>query len=140
MMFAHEKAKAELRKCENQRKEAHDKDKNINSDLSVGQKVYLRNRGIRGRDKIQDKYKQDIFVIADRPFHAVYTVKPFDSDGPLKNVNRSEIKAIHCDKRDGSPESDESEEPEVPLALRRTKRSNAGYHRNYFNQPRSVKK
>ena len=32
-MFAHEKAQAELRKSENQRKEARDKDKNVtNSD------------------------------------------------------------------------------------------------------------
>ena len=95
---------------------------------------------IRGRDKIQDKYKKDVYIIIDRPFHAVYTVKQLDSDGPLKNVNRSEIKAVHCDKRDGSPESDESDEPEVPLALRRKKRTTAGYHSNYLNQPRSVNK
>lgn len=44
-------------------------------EMEIGDRVYVRNRGVKGRDKIQDKWKPEVFVITDKPFHLVYTVK-----------------------------------------------------------------
>ncbi|KAK3109186.1 hypothetical protein FSP39_024820 [Pinctada imbricata] len=93
LSFAYKCALQESRKNEKQRKQLHDSGKSEN-ELSVGTKVYIRNRGIKGRDKIQDKWKSDPFIVIGKPFKSVYTVKPEKDVGPVKNVNRSELKEI----------------------------------------------
>ena len=93
LAYAYKRAGEETRRNEAQRKEVHDFGK-TESELQIGAKVYIRNRGIKGRDKIQDKWKSDTYVIIDKPGKSVYTIKPESDDGPVKNVNRSELKEV----------------------------------------------
>lgn len=65
--------------------------------LLVGSKVHLRNRP-PGRNKIQDSWKSDVYVIKDR-LGDVYTVKPIKGSKTAKRVNRRELKlAVPEDK------------------------------------------
>ena len=93
LSYAYKRAGEETRRNEAQRKQVHDFGK-TESDLQIGTKVYIRNRGIKGRDKIQDKWKSDTYVIISKPGKSVYNVKPESDDGPVKNLNRSELKEV----------------------------------------------
>ena len=83
LAYAYKRAGEETRRNEAQRKQVHDFGK-TESDIQIGTKVYIWNRGVKGRDKIQDKWKSDIYVIIDRPGKSVYTVKPESDDDPVK--------------------------------------------------------
>lgn len=93
MTYAYNKAKEEITRNEEDRKKRHDGDRD-EEEMEIGDSVYVRNRGIKGRDKIQDKWKPDIYVIVDKPFHSVYTVKPENSDAGKRTVNRTELKPV----------------------------------------------
>lgn len=59
------------------------------SDLEVGDRVLVRNMRIRGKHKLMDKWKADIYVMikcaGDLP---VYTVRPENKDGPKRTLHR----------------------------------------------------
>ena len=93
LSYAYTRAGEETRRNEAQRKEVHYFGK-TESELQIGNKVYIRNRGIKGRDKIQDKWKSDTYVIISKPGYSVYTVKLESDNGPVKSVNRSELKEV----------------------------------------------
>ena len=61
--------------------------------LAIGQQVFVRNRSIRGRNKIQNAYKTDIYkVIGKRNEQDVYCIEPVTGAGMRKVVNRAELR------------------------------------------------
>lgn len=93
LQFAYSRAKAELQSNEDNRKRRHEAGK-VDSELQIGDRVYLRNRGIKGRDKIQDKWRTEVYIIVGKPYPSVYSVKLETSDSVIKNVNRLELKPV----------------------------------------------
>ena len=70
-------------------------DRKIKGDvsLSLGTQVFIRNRGLKGRCKIQDAYKSDVYkVIGKMDNQEVYCIEPVEGTGPSKWVNRTEIR------------------------------------------------
>lgn len=93
LQFAYDRAKAEIQSNEDNRKRRHEAGK-VDSELQIGDLVYLRNRGIKGRDKIQDKWRTEVYVIVGKPYPSVYSVQLENSDSVIKNVNRLELKPV----------------------------------------------
>ena len=61
--------------------------------LHIGQLVFIRNRGVKGRNKIQDAYKPEPYkVIAKRDNQDVYCIERADGQGETKWMNRSELR------------------------------------------------
>ncbi|KAG1933989.1 interleukin-1 receptor accessory protein-like 1-A [Pimephales promelas] len=73
-----------------QRKQGVSKDASLNP----GDLVYLRNRRVRGRNKIQDVWEDLPHCVLERvdPDKAVYKVVPVDQSRLPKNVHRSELR------------------------------------------------
>lgn len=63
-------------------------------DLEEGQLVYLRNHQVSGRNKIQDVWHPCLCRVVNRPQDqgAVYTIAPAHQDGPLRRVQRTELR------------------------------------------------
>jgi transposase InsO family protein len=94
LAFAFNKAKEELTKNESDRKLRHDAGK-CETELHIGDHVYIRNRGIQGRNKIQDCWRPEIHIVVNKPYKSVYSVKPLNSiSDRVKNVNRVELKPV----------------------------------------------
>ena len=61
--------------------------------LKLGDRVYLRLRGVQGRNKIQDMYRSTVYLVTGiRDGHDVYKVEPADGFGSAKWVNRAEMR------------------------------------------------
>lgn len=62
--------------------------------LHPGQLVYVRNRQVAGRNKIQDHWLPTPHQVVSQlsPNRPVYTVVPVDGSRPPKNVNRGELR------------------------------------------------
>ena len=61
--------------------------------LTVGQRVYYRQRGFRGRHKIQNAYHSEVYkIIAIMDSKDVYQIERADGSGNRKWVNRCELK------------------------------------------------
>ena len=61
--------------------------------LSDGERVYLRNHAVKGRNKIQDAWNSRVFrVISRQGTNHVYVVEPADGFGEPRTVNRAEIR------------------------------------------------
>ena len=61
--------------------------------LHIGELVYLRARGMPGRNKIQDAYRPDVFkIVGRRGDHDVYGIEPADGFGETRWVNRAELR------------------------------------------------
>ena len=59
------------------------------SDLGVGDRVLIRNVRLRGKHKLSDKWEAIVHVVVSRAGTLpVYTVKPENSDGPLRTLHR----------------------------------------------------
>ena len=97
MCYAYKAARDETRKNESIRKQLHESVRTTSNELMIGCKVYIRNREIKGRDKIQDKWRQEVYVIIDKPSTSIYKVKPENSDKPVKIVNKPELKELYYD-------------------------------------------
>ena len=67
--------------------------KAANTDLAVGTQVYLRNRAVRGRNKMQDKWDSEPYKVVDRPDPDgnVYVVEPLNGVGSNRAVHRKEL-------------------------------------------------
>ena len=61
------------------RKTLHDHTR-FNPELCVGDKVYIRNRGVRGRNNIQDTWDSAIYRVL-RLFENIVVVEPDDGAG-----------------------------------------------------------
>ena len=74
------------------RKQYHDKNAKAQH-LTVGMHVYKRNRKVKGRNKIQDSYSPEKYVILDcNKDQHIYLIEPADGFGNAKWVNRTEIR------------------------------------------------
>ena len=60
--------------------------------INIGDRVLVRNRAPRGRNKIQDKWLSEIFKVTGQPDKAVFTVEPADESAPERVVGRREIR------------------------------------------------
>lgn len=61
----------------------------IPSKLEPGDRVLVRSVRMRGKHKLSDKWKQDIYVVVDQAGDLpVYTVKPECRDGPKRTLHR----------------------------------------------------
>lgn len=79
-------------------KEALSRQKLINKgarecSIPIGTRVFLRNRSVQGRNKIQDVWQHTPYRVIGRPDPEgnVYTVQPVDGVGAPRNVSRTEI-------------------------------------------------
>ena len=61
------------------------------SDVPVGARVFMRNREIKGWNKIQDAYDDKPYKVVDRLQDQVYVVEPLQTEGPTKTVHRNEL-------------------------------------------------
>ncbi|XP_073687078.1 uncharacterized protein [Garra rufa] len=61
----------------------------ITSTLDEGDRVLVRNVRLRGKQKLADKWEQDVYVVV-RKVHdlPVYTVQPEGKDGPFRTLHR----------------------------------------------------
>ena len=87
------------RAAEKSEKEVLRRRKNTNRDdteipeLAVGTRVFVRNRGVKGRNKIQDYWSDVPYKVVKRPYpeRQVYVVEPLLGDGPTKVLNRRDV-------------------------------------------------
>ena len=83
------------------------------SEIGIGERVLTRNRTVRGRNKIQDKWSSTVYKVVQR--HGdVYDIEPADGTGQVKRVNRAELQV--CPKP--------REPPPVTRGPHRTARDN----------------
>ena len=61
------------------------------SPIKVGTRVLVRERGIQGRNKIQDRWSSRVHKVLDDHGNDNYTIEPADSHGKRRVVNRSEL-------------------------------------------------
>ena len=61
--------------------------------LQLGDRVYLRHR-VLGRNKIQDHWAPRVYKVIQvlSPEQGVYQVEPSDGSGPIRTVNRTEMR------------------------------------------------
>jgi transposase InsO family protein len=66
--------------------------------LAVGTRVYLRNWGVRGRQKMQDRWHPQPYQVTGRTDirEEVYTIKPLGTDGGPRNVHRANLLRSKC--------------------------------------------
>lgn len=62
--------------------------------LDEGQLVYLRDHGVRGRHKIQDRWSSTLYRVVKAPLGggSVYTIAPEQDLGKVRHVHRSSLK------------------------------------------------
>ena len=74
------------------RKARHDVRVN-DAGLALGSRVFVRNRAVVGRNKIQDHWDSVPYRIVARPDPngPTYTVEPLEGEGPQKTLHRREI-------------------------------------------------
>ena len=93
--LAFEGVRDRLRETAQRRKENHDQ--SVRSEpLMVGQPVWLKEFGWKGRHKIQDRWNPVVYRVVKAPHGngAVYTVAPEDDLAKVKRVHRTLLKAI----------------------------------------------
>ncbi|XP_070550773.1 uncharacterized protein [Ptychodera flava] len=75
------------------RRRARNDRKADKTDLPVGARVFLRNRNTRGRNKIQDVWSPEPYIVVDRLDTGgnTYVVEPVDGGRPKKTVHRGEM-------------------------------------------------
>ncbi|CAG2234451.1 unnamed protein product [Mytilus edulis] len=126
LRYAYEKAGEQTKDRAEYRKTKHD-EKRFNPEICVGDKVYIRNRGVHGRNKIQDTWSSTVYRVVRLSENTV-TVEPNDGAGVIKcNIQQS--------VDDNSSESDSSDDMFIP---RRTTRTTAGKHTNPNRLPNSI--
>lgn len=95
LKVAFEGAHGRLLAAAGRRKERHDQ-RVRDAPLPVGQLVYLRDHGVRGRHKIQDLWNSMVHQVVRAPADegAVYTVAPVDDLDRTRKVHRDMLKAV----------------------------------------------
>ena len=89
---AYQKAATQLDNHADQRKARHDRHAR-ELPLAAGERVYLRNHGIRGRSKIQDAWQTRPYrVVMRQGTNDVYVVEPADGFGAQRTVNRASLR------------------------------------------------
>ena len=94
---AHRMARVHLQQHADDRKQGYDR-RAVDLPLAVGDRVYLRNRQVRGRNKIQDVWDSAVYkVVCRQGVNHVYTVQREDGLGTLKTINRADIRVCTQD-------------------------------------------
>ena len=74
------------------RKKIHNqKGKATANPLTVGERVFLRNHKVRGRNKIQDKYESQVYKIVERRENNTYVIQRADGQGTDKVVSQAAL-------------------------------------------------
>ncbi|CAG2202109.1 unnamed protein product [Mytilus edulis] len=134
LRYAYEKAGEQTKDRAEYRKTKHD-EKRFNPEICVDDKVYIRNRGVHGRNKIQGTWSSTVYRVV-RLSEITATVEPNDGAGVSRTLNRDVIKCnIQQYVDDNSSESDSSDDMFIP---RRTTRTTAGKHTNPNRLPNSI--
>ncbi|XP_063076411.1 uncharacterized protein LOC134466443 [Engraulis encrasicolus] len=109
MTWQHVKQRAE--EVARRRNQKHNDQAN-DAGLEEGQLVYMRNH-VQGRNKIQDHWSPQVFQVVRAPSATgvVYTLAPLGQEGPLRQVHRSELRAV--------PEGVRPETERMPAVQRR---------------------
>ena len=94
---AHRMARVHLQQHADDRKQRYDR-RAGDLPLAVGDRVYLRNRQMRGRNKIQDVWDSAVYkVVCRQGVNHLYTVEREDGLGTLKTINRADIRVCTQD-------------------------------------------
>lgn len=95
LRVAFEGTREKLVMAASKRKERHDLFV-LDAPLPVGQLVYLRDHGVRGRHKIQDLWSSVVLRVVRAPTGdgVVYTVAPVGDPGGTRNIHRDMLKAV----------------------------------------------
>jgi hypothetical protein len=187
---AHQRAAERLASKAEARQQQYNKSKRTKEDIiAVGTRVLTRNRGVKGRNKIQDRWSDQVYKVVEQRENGTYVIELADGHGKERLVNRAELQIcpptvlqpvrrirpaqrrpavqpgssdddtdqelaidivppprafsdpepVHnsgANSSDGGSEDSEDTEDELPL--RRSTRATAGIHGNRFNLPRSV--
>ena len=89
-----------LKQHADERKQTYDR-RTLDLPLAVGDRVYLRNRQVRGRNKIQDVWDNAVYkVVCRQGVNHVYTVEHEDGRGATKTINRADIRV--CTQEPGT--------------------------------------
>lgn len=98
---AHRQAKERLETEALQRRQRYDRHPRTKaSHIEIGERVLSRNRAVRGRNKIQDKWSSVVYKVVQRRGD-VYDIEPADGTGKVRTVNRAELQV--CPKPRGEP-------------------------------------
>ena len=89
---AHQRAAAKLEKEADTRKQRFDRRRGTKSPLiDVGHRVLVRDRTIRGRNKIQDRWSTRVHKVVEQLDNGAYVIEPADRHGNTRIVNRMEL-------------------------------------------------
>ena len=105
LRLAFEGAQERLATAAARRQEHHNRRVKI-APLQEGQLVYVRDHGIRGRQKIQDLWKSEIHQVlkVPKPGGVVYTIAPVEALERVKHVHRTMLKPrLGPEAQDQSP-------------------------------------
>lgn len=89
--------------------------------LLIGARVFVKNLGVRGRNKIQDQWESVPYQVIGKPCpdDEVYTVRPLEGDGRTRTMNRVHLlRSSEVVKEAGPvapPDPPELHSPSVPL-------------------------
>ena len=85
-------AKQTSEKEAKRRQDLHNRD-TVNASLPIGARVFCRNRGVKGRNKIQDAWNPSPYQVIAQPDPDghVFVIQPLKSEGPTRTVNRREL-------------------------------------------------
>ena len=117
MKYAFERASGTIEKEALRRQRRHNETAR-DEDLPVGTKVFIRNRNIQGRNKIQDAWDGRPHRVVGKPNSTghVYIVTPLNGEGPEKTLNRRDLldgRALILDE--GGPSDTELRQSDVPF-------------------------
>lgn len=74
------------------RKQKYDKQSRVKpSTVEIGQRVLMRDRTIRGRNKIQDRWSTKVHKVVDQLENGTYADEPADGHGNTRVMNRAEL-------------------------------------------------
>ena len=88
---AHQRAAARLAKKADTRKKRFDRHSRTKvPPIEVGHRVPVRDRTIRGRNKIQDRWSTRVHRVVEQLDNGAYVIEPADGHGSTRVVNRAE--------------------------------------------------
>ena len=90
LQAAYRLAQVNISKSQSRARHLYNK-KTRGSSLQIGDRVLVRNVGIRGKHKLADLWENTPYVVSDAPTQdmPVYKVKPENAKGPIKTLHRN---------------------------------------------------
>lgn len=89
---AHQRTAARLAKEADTRKQKYDRNSRTKPQtIEVGHRVLVRDRTVRGRNKIQDQWGTRVHKVVDQLDNGAYVIEPADGHGGTRIVNRAEL-------------------------------------------------